>query len=175
LSSTFAHDYSPLVVADSSTATGLKWAAAAAGGKVLQVVSALYSTQTNSSSQTYADTGLTATITPSATNSKVLVLASCTVNKSAGNSLNRVALKLVRTSTDIAYITGDSTLANHYGLYTNTTMINNGGYSIGYLDSPNTTSATTYKIQFANAVAAAQVEFNPGNASSSLILMEIGA
>ena len=65
-----------VLTADSSTATGLKWAAAAGGGKVLQVVSATTGTSTTISSTTYTDTTLTATITPSATSSKVLVLVS---------------------------------------------------------------------------------------------------
>ena len=44
------------------------------GGKILQVVNATYSTQTTSSSSTYADTGLSASITPSSSSSKVLVI-----------------------------------------------------------------------------------------------------
>ena len=47
---------------------------AGVGGKVLQVVNAHTGTQATSNSTTYADTGLTATITPSSTSSKILVL-----------------------------------------------------------------------------------------------------
>jgi len=52
------------------------WAtpAAGGGGKVLQVVNATYATSTTNSTSTYADTGLSATITPSSASSKVLVL-----------------------------------------------------------------------------------------------------
>jgi hypothetical protein len=52
------------VLTVNSGATAPEWAAAAAGGKVLQVVQGDYATSTSSSSSTYADTGLTATITP---------------------------------------------------------------------------------------------------------------
>jgi len=65
-----------VLTADSTTATGLKWAAAAGGGKVLQVVYGSTSTSTTVSSTTYTDTTLSATITPSSATSKVLVLVS---------------------------------------------------------------------------------------------------
>ena len=164
-----------VLTADSSTATGLKWAAPAGGGKVLQVVNGLLQTQVASSSSTWADTGLTASITPSAATSKILVFVSCTVNKSAANALNRVGLRLLRDATTIVNITGGANINDHYGLFTNTAETGNGGYSTGYVDSPNTTSATTYKIQFANPNNTAQIEMNPGNGTSSLVLMEIGA
>jgi len=43
------------------------------------------------------------------------------------------------------------------------------------LDSPNTTSATTYDVQFANFTAAAAADHNANNSTSSLVLMEISA
>lgn len=164
-----------VLTADSSTATGLKWATPAGGGKVLQVVTSQLVTQVSTSSSTFADSGLTASITPSSTSSKILVLTSCTVNKSAANSLNRVALRLLRGSTTIVNITGGANVNDHYGLFTGTAEIGNGGYGTEYLDSPNTTSSTTYKIQFANPNNTAAIEMNPGNGTSSLVLMEIGA
>jgi hypothetical protein len=47
-------------------ATAPEWAAPAGGGKVLQVIQATYATQVTNSTSTFEDTGLTATITPSA-------------------------------------------------------------------------------------------------------------
>ena len=65
------------------------WATPAGGGKVLQVVAGTTSASASNSTTTYADTGLTATITPSAASSKVLVLVSQQgVRKSDGNSGN---------------------------------------------------------------------------------------
>ena len=52
----------------------VKWATPASGGKVLQVVHATYSTLVTNSTTTYTDTGLTASITPSSTSSKVLII-----------------------------------------------------------------------------------------------------
>lgn len=153
------------------------WATPASSGKVLQVVSQHFTSQQNSSSSTYADTGITASITPSATNSKVLILVTVTGAKSAANAGNRLALKLVRGATDLLAITGGlANVSDNYGLYNNALQSNYGEYSMNYVDSPNTTSSTTYKIQYANGGGNfAQVEVCPGNASSSIVLLEIGA
>jgi hypothetical protein len=158
-----------VLTADSSTATGLKWASASGGGgKVLQVIQGTYSTQVNSSSTSYADTGLTASITPSASTSKVLVMVShAQVNKSAGNAGSAVSIKLLRGATDIysAFAAG----------YTNTTLSQNHNVAFSYLDSPSSTSALTYKTQFANIAAVAEIGVQTNNTTSTIILMEIGA
>jgi hypothetical protein len=158
-----------VLTADSSTATGLKWASASGGGgKVLQVIQGTYSTQVNSSSTSYADTGLTASITPSASTSKVLVMVShAQVNKSAGNAGSAVSIKLLRGATDIysAFAAG----------YTNTTLSQNHNVAFSYLDSPSSTSALTYYTQFANIAAVAEIGVQTNNTTSTIILMEIGA
>jgi hypothetical protein len=159
-----------VLTADSSTATGLKWATPAGGGKVLQVVSANYSTQTATSSATFADTGLTASITPSSATSKVLVMVhqnGCA--KLNDNSVAELALKLLRTSTELAAF-GNSTA------YTGSAAFNFvGSVSIAYLDSPATTSATTYKTTFANPGAAGTARVQTASSVSTITLMEIGA
>ena len=155
------------IVADSSTATGLKWATAGGGGKVLQVVSATTSTAVSSSSTTLVDTGLTATITPSSATSRILVMFSQYIFKDLATSTNGVIISLRRGATQI--------FTNNYLLYTNTAVELSTGYSVSYLDSPSTTSATTYKTQFSNRVNAASVEVQASNNTSTIILMEIGA
>jgi len=140
------------------------------GGKVLQVVQGTTTTATYSSSTTLADTTLTATITPSASTSKVLVLvAQNGVQKSSANSGNGVVLNLYRGATNIAAI-GAGSLYNAAA-----ERLDSMSFGINYLDSPATTSATTYKTQFANRVSAAQVAVQDGNELSTIILMEIGA
>jgi len=145
----------------------VKWATPAGGGKVLQVVQGTYSTETANGTNVYADTGLTATITPSSTSSKVLVLVSqggC--GKSAGNSNNQLLLNLVRSGTQIF---------ENYNFYTGSAVVDRNEVSIMYLDSPATTSARTYKTQFRNGANAADVYVQLAGSNSSIILLEIGA
>jgi hypothetical protein len=136
-------------------------------GAVLQVVNASTSALATNSTMTYADTGLTATITPKFNTSKILVLVSQSCFKSNGNLNNAVNIKLFRGATDfgrIVYAQG----------YTGTTIENYGQAATQYLDSPATTSATTYKTQFSNNAAAATVTVQPDNFGlSTITLMEI--
>jgi predicted secreted protein len=154
--------------ADSTASTGLSWATLPSSGKVLQVLQTTFATQTSSSSTTYADTGLTGTITPSSATSKIMVILSMPIQKSAGNSQNGIYLNIVRGASQILEV-------GHVNLYTGTTLVLYGIATYNYLDSPATTSATTYKVQFKNEAAAAAVEFCPGNKTATMILMEIGA
>ena len=155
--------------ADSTAATGLAWATLPASGKVLQVVYANYATQTANSTSTYADTGLTASITPSSTGSKVLVLITVFAAKSDANSLNRIAMNLVRGSTQIIEWLDD------YGFFTNSADRFYGTLAFNYLDSPSSTSSLAYKVQFKNIANVAAVEAQAGNVDSSITLIEIGA
>jgi len=144
------------------------WAAAAGGGKVLQVVSATTTTSTASSSATFADTTLTATITPTSATSRILVLASLTYRKDVADVGNRVDFKLLRGATDLM-----GTLFN-LG-FTNSALTVQAQMAINFLDSPATAAATTYKVQFANANATASVTVQINSNRSTIILMEIGA
>jgi hypothetical protein len=136
----------------------------ASAGSVLQVVNATYNTQVSNTTQTFADTGLTATITPKFSNSKILVLVNQNgVTISAVNL--GVAILLYRNSTSLGTVI-------NYALYGTAS----GDASIGatYLDSPATTSPTTYKTQFAKTVATSgTVYVNSDNGLSTLTLMEI--
>ena len=117
-------------------------------GKVLQVLSMTYSTETYSTSAIFADTGLTLAITPSATSSKVFVLAQIKTTGLDNNSdrSGKVGLQILKSSS-IIYGPIES------AVYINSSVSNENRYSqnwtqLQYLDSPSTTSATTYKLQF---------------------------
>ena len=157
-----------VLTADSTQATGMKWATpAGGGGKLLQLVSAVYSTSATNNTSTYADTGLSLSITPTLNTSKILVLVTQQVTKSSGNASSGVNMKLLRGATDL-----QTTLVL---LKTGTAIENVGYYAHTYLDSPATTSATTYKTQFANQANVSAVFAQENNNPSTITLMEIGA
>jgi hypothetical protein len=126
-----------------------------------------YSTETTSSSNTYADTGLTATITPSSASSKVLVLVTQT-GVAKDNNDTGTNLRIVRTATTLM----TSLLAGYTGGVQRATP---GAQGLNYLDSPATTSATTYKTQFASYGNSATATVQWSSSLSTIILMEIGA
>ena len=118
-------------------------------GKVLQVVSAGYTTVSafSGSTTTYRDSGLTASITPSSTSNKILVTGHISGgfdNSDQGYGIN---FKLVRNSTDLGLGSQSGTTP---GMGSITTGSNDDDYATApfvYLDSPSSTSSTTYKIQ----------------------------
>ena len=148
------------------------------GGKILQVVQAQTTTQTQSTSTSYADTTLTASITPSATGSKVLVLIAQSFDLQSNSTQNiSAAVKLVRTiggsATDVWESNTMINMNADYGAfgYVQTTDVR----PIMYLDSPSTTSATTYKTQQKIVAANTNLYAQNGSKPSQIILLEIGA
>ena len=158
-----------VLTADSTAATGLKWATAAGGGgKVLQVVQATYSIQVNTSSSSFTDSGLTASITPSASTSKVLVIVTQNgVGKDTGNT--DAFLNLLRGATIISDF--GKVIGNNGATGGNVP----GSAAVAYLDSPATTSSTTYKTQIASGAGVTKAFAQAAGAMSTIILMEIGA
>ena len=125
----------------SNLATGTVPAARLPGslGKVLQIVSTNNATVFSTSSSSYVDvSGQTVNITPSATSSKVLVTLDYTTDTFNDNTVYSV--QLVRNSTAI----GNSDDGNQM-IHMNANEYDTGGFT--FLDSPNTTNATTYKLQ----------------------------
>jgi hypothetical protein len=165
------------------TATGTKDAttflrgdntfAEAGGGKVLQVVQTVKQDMTSTSSTSYVDiSGMSVSITPSSVSSKILIL--CTANTSTNNT--DAQGKLLRDSTDIVG-TGATNNATMYLRSSNgDTMSPNG---IIYLDSPNTTSAVTYKLQWKVVTDTVYLNRRMGDTAfgtiSTIIAMEISA
>jgi hypothetical protein len=138
--------------------------------RVLQVIStAPITTLTAFNSTVFKDaTDMTLSITPSSATSKILVVVQSNFYNSGGNAANGLNIKLFRGATDI--------YSPHILLgYSNVAQAMSGGWSCIYLDSPATTSATTYKIQGSNGVNANNTQINGNGASSTFTLLEISA
>jgi hypothetical protein len=151
------------------------WAApAGGGGKVLQVVQATYTTETTSTSQSYVATGLTANITPTLSTSKILVIVSqvLMVNRASTADVG-TGHQLYRGAT--AIFGGDSTSSQYFYSSANGTVYYSTRIGASYLDSPATTSSTTYSTKMAANSTATTVSAQPNSNTSSIILMEIGA
>jgi hypothetical protein len=137
--------------------------------RVLQVVSVEYTTATNTTSTTYVTTGLNASITPSSSSSKILVFASGALQNSGSGTAVRVSLfRGTVAGTNLA--TGSNVKGMGYAYPTTI-----GGYSCMTLDSPATTSATTYTVGFATGNGTVTATVQPDTISSTMVLMEISA
>jgi hypothetical protein len=142
-------------------------AAALPAGTVLQVVYGSYATPVSNSTTTIASTGLTASITPKSVSNKILVIAniSSIQNNDIGNGVN---LSLFRNSTGL-YTFGT---VNGYTNSAIVTVTSGGGTT--RLDSPATTSATSYTVYFASNTGGGQVvTVQANNTESTMTLMEI--
>ena len=154
-------------------------------GKVLQVVSAFKSDTFAAADAAYNDiTGLSVSITPSSASSKILVMMTVTGAHQAG--IADAVLRLVRNSTAIAVAdsAGNRTLATVSLNAESTTVTESTAFT--FLDSPATTSATTYKVQgtgngstpkgfFINRGSLDTDVASVARTASSITVMEIGA
>ena len=129
-------------------------------GSVLQVVHGVMDTlysYTNSTAWTWNDTGLSATITPTSTSSKIQIMYH--IDQFANSSMSggyHNGFRLMRGTTEISRGAAQGSRSRMNSM----TWINTDGNSYEsrntgnfYLDSPNTTSATTYKVQTSTGYA----------------------
>jgi hypothetical protein len=154
-------------------------------GSVLQVVSTVKSDTFTTTSGSYVDvTGLSVSITPTSASSKILVLIQ--INGSQEVGAGRTSLKLLRDSTviDAGDVAGSRTPALG-GFSSIDSTVPSAPVSGSFLDSPATTSSTTYKIQVAMAAGSGTAYINrtqqdSDNANqirmaSTITVMEIAA
>jgi hypothetical protein len=152
-------------------------------GSVLQVVSVIKQDSFTTTSSSFTDiTGLSVSITPSSTSSKILVLVQ--VNGSQQYTVNRTSLRLLRDATAVnAGAVAGSRTAAFGGFSTSDSTIPSGTVSGNFLDSPATTSSITYKMQvnvsagsgtaYINRTQADADEAGQIRMASNITLMEI--
>ena len=164
-----------LLTADSSEATGLKWAAPA-GVAVKQIVTSQSTSTQTLSSTTFTDlTGASVTITPTSASSSIIIFLSCypKIYRNT-NDLIRLDAKLFRGATELEEWEGVARILA--GTAANAYIDTGSNVGFNYVDSPNSTSALTYKFQVAlNTTAnSATMELNSGDGGTlSIIAMEI--
>jgi hypothetical protein len=153
-------------------------------GSVLQVVQASTSSLFDSTSTTYADSNLTASITPTSATNKILVLVNQNILSTGGAAVGygfqtNAGVKLVRGATDLVTPSSDGGGKGSIFLGTGVapasgTIVIGGYVSFTYLDSPATTSSTTYKTQVAKGTSGMTHAY--ANSQTSFItLLEIAA
>ena len=128
-------------------------------GSVIQVVEGSYNTQTDISSGSYVDSGLSVIITPKFSSSKVYVITNL---QTFINGVGIIGVNIVRGSTSIL------SLQNAAGYQDNSADV----VSLTKLDSPATTSATTYKVQVNQIANSGTLRINQ-NGGSRITVMEI--
>jgi hypothetical protein len=177
-----------IVNADINASAAIAGTKLSGAGKVLQVVSTAKTDTFTLSSATFTDvTGLSVSITPSSASNKILVLVQISYG-GAGNMYSFA--KLIRGSTSIFQGDSDAADRTEATIPLDTTNENNSEANkqhmafISYLDSPATTSSTTYKIQMASSDARQSTINRSANDSnnnydirstSSITVMEIAA
>ena len=126
--------------------------AGSSGGGIIQIVSATKTDAFSSTSASYVDiTGMTATITPQSTSNKILIQVSVQPSCDAWGG-GAVHFRLLRGSTEIGSGTNGTSqngmsFFNTYSNNAGNTLENSVSMFMNFLDSPSTTSATTYKVQ----------------------------
>jgi len=131
--------------------------------RILQVVNGTTTTAATNTTGTFADTNLTATMTCQSNTSKVLILVGQSCFGGAGLEFN---LRLLAGATTL--VTNNAAVLNSAGSFYQDS-------SIFHLHSPASTSAITYKTQFARGGAAGTAAVQLNGQTSSIVLMEISA
>jgi len=136
-------------------------------GKVLQVVNTVSSTDFSTASTSLQDTGYSVTITPSSATSKILLMADYNAN------VNTTDADGVR----VVFYRGESQIGDENIAFRDNPTTSNFHFpiSIIYLDSPNTTSATTYKLYMRTHAGSGSLRIAADWGNVKLFALEIGA
>jgi hypothetical protein len=136
-------------------------------GSVLQVIQTNTTADSSTTSNSYVDTNLSVTITPTSSSSKILISTCGSIRKNSGNGDTGAYVNIVRGATQIA--------EQGFLAWTGASGFNQESLNLIYLDSPSTTSSTTYKIQIRTTVSGQGVQISHDSSMNSITVMEIAA
>ena len=145
------------------------------GGGIIQTVIGSTTTHFSTSSTSYVDTGVTASITPTSSTSKIFIFLDvpCHIIRSSGTTWE-MFIKILRDSTSIFGV--DPTNGNYHCGIGGTSSSNRAVFSINkqFVDSPNTTSQVTYKLQVKH-YSNQTIDISRSNEASHITLLEVSA
>jgi hypothetical protein len=156
-------------------------------GTVLQVVQTVKLDTFTTLSTTYVDiTGFSVSITPTSATNKILVMYNMEIGGANATDANHVYLQLFRNSTAIFIADTAGSRSSATSVVNTPTVGTMYAATTSFLDSPATTSATTYKVQIRTSSGShtacvnrsgrdTDAATNDGRAVSSITLMEIAA
>jgi len=159
-----------------SLASGVPAASNLPAGTIIQTVTYAYYQPFTTTSSSFVSTGNFATITPTKSTSKIAIFVNSTMGSSNFGSSYGTAATIYRGSTNLALGSGAVAMTAAYIASTGS-----GGcvpVSMSYVDSPATTSATTYTVYVLSSSGSANVSWNSSNnvlnySTGSITLMEI--
>jgi len=147
------------------TGNGGTGATSFAPGKVLQVVHDAHTGVASTTSSSYQDIPLEVSITPSSSSNKILCFVNLASISTSSSSTSAISVRIVRDSSEVA-------VTNNFG-YGQTNGANYFTLGLHKEDSPSSTSALTYKVQFKNRESnTVTINSYTGN-NSTLTVMEI--
>lgn len=150
--------------------TGSLWEGLGPKGRIAQVVFGSTSTQVNNTTTTYVDSGLTATITPKFSTSKIVVLVSQNGIFKNGTNPGYCSLRMYKDATSLAQLSVYS-----LAITPNTSELDIGSISGSYVETSGSLTARTYKTMYSNANATGNVFVQAAGAVSTITILEITA
>lgn len=130
--------------------------------KVFQTIMGTLSGSFSTTNNTFTNTGLSVSITPTSASSKILIMVSGAILQ--GTNTVDAYLTIARSTTNLGGTNGFATAGSSTGYFP---------VSMHYLDSPATTSSTTYNVQLRSLTNGTAVNFNFSNATAVIIAQEV--
>ena len=135
-------------------------------GSIVQLIQAQTNTPFSTSSASFTDTGFSGSITPTSSSNKIYIIAAIGAYNTAANGVSPITI--YRGSTRVS---DSATYGAAYGYSSSGSHVMH--HTITFLDTPNTTSSTEYKIYTTVASLGGTAYISVNNSSSTITLMEL--